>query len=383
MGVPIKSIKSFEDDVKYRSRKDWALIILANAHSDSRAVQFIHNNFHIMDVVSNDVDFYLPGYNVSTGNVFDKKFHEPYLRESWYRDMEEREFEDSHNRDLHSHPIDSPRLGRIIFNEIEFADFVMEFIKRKRDYVYLGFCQMLLMPVTKGRGPDYSSTQVYDLDRIIDTPYGPSLDSFFHHTFQFIRDSQHYSLLERTFLGKHNYVINRINALYAESTTDRSNYEYRYEQSIRRVVRDMERCLNWSLQEEFFFISYSSQNVMKATLLRDTMQKHGLKVWMAPDGIPQGREYSIVIPTALRFAKHFVLLLTYDSANSRWVKRELDIAINNEDNTRVRVLLADNYRIESIREDNELMFYLNRIQVKYKYEDVIDNQNVLARFITE
>ena len=59
MGVPIKNIKSFEDDIRYRSHKDWALILLANAHSDSRAVQFIHDNFHIMDTVSNDVDFYL------------------------------------------------------------------------------------------------------------------------------------------------------------------------------------------------------------------------------------------------------------------------------------------------------------------------------------
>ena len=234
------------------------------------------------------------------------------MRESWYSNMEEREFEDSHYRYLHHRTIDSPRLGRVSFNEIEFADFVLEFIKRKRDYVYLGFCQMLLMPIKKDRVPDYSSAQVYDLDRIIDTPRGPSLDAFFHHSFQVIRDFRHYSLLERTFWGKHNYVINRINSLYSESTADKWYYEDTYERRMRRIVSDMERCLNWSLQEEFFFISYSSQNVMKATMLRDTMQKHGLRVWMAPDGIPQGREYSLVIPTALRFAKHFVLLLTND-----------------------------------------------------------------------
>ena len=47
MGVPIGSIKGFEEDIKCRSRKDWTLILIANAKSDSRAVEFIHNNFHI------------------------------------------------------------------------------------------------------------------------------------------------------------------------------------------------------------------------------------------------------------------------------------------------------------------------------------------------
>jgi hypothetical protein len=77
------------------------------------------------------------------------------------------------------------------------------------------------------------------------------------------------------------------------------------------------------------------------------------------------------------------LLLTPESACSNWVKRELDIAISNEANTRVKVLLADGYRIDDIRKDNELMFYLNRVQIKYEYEDVIRNPDMLDRFISE
>ena len=382
MGVPIRSIKSFEEDIKHRSRKDWTLILIANANSDSRAVEFIHNNFHVMDTISDDVDFYMPGYNVHTGNVFDERYHEPYMREQWYMDMEEREFADSHMKNLHSKWLDSPRLGRISFNEVEFADFVMELTKKKRGYVYLGLCQLILIPITNDRKPEYYSAQIFDLDKIIETLSGPSLDAFFHHSFQIIRENRHYSFFERTFMGKHNYVINKINELYNEATFNRF-HENRYEIIIKNVVLDMERCLNWSLREEFYFISYSSRNVMKATMLRNTLQNKGLNVWIAPDGIPQGREYSLVIPTALRFAKNFVLLLTKESANSRWVKRELDIAISNEANTRVKVLLADNYTIEDIRKDNELMFYLNKIQVKYEFKDVIQDHNVLERFISE
>ena len=382
MGVPIKSIKSFEDDIKHRSRKDWTLILIANAHSDSRAVNFIHDNFHIMDTISDDVDFYMPGYDVRTRNIFDSKYHRPYRNESWYIDMEEREFSDSHLPFLHSRMIYSPRIGRISFNEPEFADFILEFTKRKRGYLYLGLCQMILIPITRERTPEYSSAQIFDLDKIIDTPSGPSLDAFFHYSFQIIRENRRYSFIERTFMGKHNYVINKINELYNEAIADRYR-EDRYEIIIENVVFDMERCLNWSLSEEFFFISYSSRNVMKAFMLRDTLQQQGVKVWIAPDGIPQGREYSLVIPTALRFAKHFVLLLTRDSASSRWVKRELDIAISNEANTKVKVLLADGYGVDDIQRDDELMFYLNRVQVRYLFDDVVSNRSTLMHFIEE
>ena len=168
MGVPIRSIKSFEEDVKYHSRKDWTLILIANANSDSRAVEFVYDNFHIMDTISDDVDFYLPGYNAPTGNIFDEKYHEQYMREGWYIEMEEIEFADSHIKNLHSKWIDSPRIGRILFNEVEFADFVMEFTKRKKGYVYWGSSQMILIPITKERIPEYSNAQIFDLDKIIE-----------------------------------------------------------------------------------------------------------------------------------------------------------------------------------------------------------------------
>ena len=116
-------------------------------------------------------------------------------------------------------------------------------------------------------------------------------------------------------------------------------------------------------------------------MIRSLLQDEGKHVWMAPDGIPQGREYSLAVPTALKSAKNFILLLTPESARSKWVKRELDIAISNEANTRVRVLLADGFTIEDIQRDNELLFYLNRVQVRYEYDDVIRDKEMLKRFI--
>ena len=57
MGVPITSLKKFEENARY-SRKNWVMIIFANAASDSRAVEYVIRNFHEMDIISDDVDFY-------------------------------------------------------------------------------------------------------------------------------------------------------------------------------------------------------------------------------------------------------------------------------------------------------------------------------------
>lgn len=377
MGIPVRSIKSFEDGIRRRSNNDWTLIILANAHSDSRAVKFVLENFHVMDTLSRDVDFYMPGYSLDVSS-----FERRAMHENWYLEQEKVEFDDSHIDRMHSDVIISPRLGRISFNDAEFADFVLELTRRKRGYAYWGYCQMILMPITKQRKPDYNTAVVFDLDKIIDTLSGPSLDAFFHNSFNIIRMRPGVNLLERYFLGKNMFVIKEITKLYQEAISNGSDND-RYEIVIHNVLLDMERCLKWSLQEEYFFISYSSSNIMMATMLRDLMQQHGLYVWMAPDGIPQGREYSLIIPTALRFAKSFVLLLTPESANSRWVIRELDIAISNETNTKVRVLLAGGYSVDDIRKNHELNFYLNRVQVKFEYKDVINDEGFFNRFIME
>lgn len=240
---------------------------------------------------------------------------------------------------------------------------------------------MIIIPIDSERNPNYDIAKVFELDSIINTPGNLSLDAFLHNTFNILHEEHDYSLFERL-LGRQNNILKKITDLYHEATSVRFNDD-RYEIVVKNVIIDMERCLHWSLQQEFFFISYSSRNVMIAEMLKETMQGMGLNVWIAPDGIPQGRDYSLVVPTALRYAKNFVLILTEDSANSRWVKRELDIAINNEANTKVKVLFAEGYTIERMRERDDLHFYLNKVQIKYEYNDILYNREALKQFVYE
>ena len=169
------------------------IVILASANSDSRAVNFVLRNFHEMDLLSDDVDFYLPGYGI---NKYNRHLPRDYKPTEWMLEEAERNFPDFHERrrflfkteNTRLQVIDSPRLGPIIFNVAEFTDFVLEFTRRIDGFHYLGGCQMVLLRPTYEGTPNYDEARVYDLDNIINSQSGLSLDSFLYRTFQAIRN---------------------------------------------------------------------------------------------------------------------------------------------------------------------------------------------------
>lgn len=176
-----------------------------------------------------------------------------------------------------------------------------------------------------------------------------------------------------------NASIRDVDCLYAEATT--KTEQVSRSDMVKKLVQDIEHHLQWKLSDNFFFISYSNKDKLKAELIREKLQKHGAHVWIAPDGIPQGRDYASVIPTTLQMTKNFVLILTEHSAMSKWVLREIDAAINNS-NTLLRIILADNFTMEELAEYNNLKFYLNNIQISFRYEDLIQNEEMFAKFMS-
>ena len=397
MGCPINSIEQLENGLRYRKQK-MVVVILASANSDSRATDFVLRNFHEMDILSDEVDFYLPGYGINQYN----KTPIPETTINWIIEDSKRQFPDFHYNHIRSilnseydiaRCIDSPRLGRIVFNVAEFTDFVLEFTRRIDGFHYLGGCQMVLLRPTYEGTPNYDEARVYDLDNIINSQSGLSLDSFLYRTFQAIRNGSsetirqfRNSLLRKIFahnkLSK-SAIIHEIDDLYEKATRYHDTEGY-YDCIVENIIIDMNRCLHWNISEEdFYFISYSSRNVMQAETLKRLFQGINIHVWIAPDGIPQGREYPLVIPTALKLAKTFVLLLTPDSAKSQWVRRELAIAISNSVNTKVKVILSEEFTVSDIRNDNELEFLLDRVQIKYEYSDLIHSSDILNSFISE
>ena len=163
MGCPINSIEQLENGLRYRKQK-MVVVILASANSDSRATDFVLRNFHEMDILSDDVDFYLPGYGINQYN----KTPIPETTINWIIEDSKHQFPDFHYNHIRSilnseydiaRCIDSPRLGRIVFNVAEFTDFVLEFTRRIDGFHYLGGCQMVLLRPTYEGFPNYDEAR--------------------------------------------------------------------------------------------------------------------------------------------------------------------------------------------------------------------------------
>jgi len=76
------------------------------------------------------------------------------------------------------------------------------------------------------------------------------------------------------------------------------------------------------------FISYSSAEYEHASKYRQAFTEKGIHCWMAPESIPVGSNYAIEIPKAIQDAQVFVLILSENSQNSKWVRKEIDLAVN-------------------------------------------------------
>ena len=227
--------------------------------------------------------------------------------------------------------------------------------------------------------PDYIKELVAKANKLI-----TQSEKFYQRTFQKQKLIGQFADILVEVRNKRNIIVNqvvirnRLESLYNEATKEVSYPSD--DEIIARITADIERHVNWRFSEEFYFISYSSKDKTKAELIRRMLQERGAKVWIAPDGIPQGRDYSMVIPTTLRHTKDFVLILTENSAKSKWVSREIDAAINNS-STNLKIILANGFQLDQLKNYPDIGFYLNKVQVSYRYEDIIQDAEIFERFM--
>ena len=74
------------------------------------------------------------------------------------------------------------------------------------------------------------------------------------------------------------------------------------------------------------FISYASQDAAVANKLVETLERHGLRCWIAPRNVKAGAQYADAIVPALTSAKAFVLVLSEHAIASSHVSREIERA---------------------------------------------------------
>lgn len=74
------------------------------------------------------------------------------------------------------------------------------------------------------------------------------------------------------------------------------------------------------------FMSYSRRDVLRAREIAGCLDRDGVGVFRDEDALQVGRDWRQGLDEAIRVAKHFVLLMSPDSARSTWVRKELALA---------------------------------------------------------
>src|SRR5689334_2600082 len=93
------------------------------------------------------------------------------------------------------------------------------------------------------------------------------------------------------------------------------------------------------------FLSYSTKNKDYAYRLVDALRDEGFDVWIDNAELRAGDEWWESIVRALRAAAVFVVIMTPESRNSRWVQREILLAEQWNKPSFPVLLAGDNFEI--------------------------------------
>jgi len=78
------------------------------------------------------------------------------------------------------------------------------------------------------------------------------------------------------------------------------------------------------------FLSHSSQDREMAGRVAEMLRAHGVPVWFSQANIVRAQQWHDEIGAALGRCDWFVVLLSPDAVASKWVKRELLFALEND-----------------------------------------------------
>ena len=78
------------------------------------------------------------------------------------------------------------------------------------------------------------------------------------------------------------------------------------------------------------FLSHSSQDHEMAGRVAEMLCTHGVPVWFSQANIVGAQQWHDEIGAALERCDWFLVLLSPDAVSSKWVKRELLFALNND-----------------------------------------------------
>jgi hypothetical protein len=85
-----------------------------------------------------------------------------------------------------------------------------------------------------------------------------------------------------------------------------------------------------SIQYHSVFISYSTEDDLLAKRLHADLQDHGVRCWFAPHDLVSGDFFRQKIDQAIQQQDRLLLILSEHSVHSKWVKYEVNRALDRE-----------------------------------------------------
>jgi hypothetical protein len=336
------------------------LLVTANPLSDSKAALSIFRMIKRLDILSGDIDIFLPGFH-ATNKSSAETSQEVTENISMIQKQNQKSHEDYHGKEGIFHTYTESE-GDIYFNDVDFANFMMDLEAKCEHFNYYGRTDLVLLPASKGKVL-YDKLETFNLDALIDNS-SSKLEEFLVTTIKLIKkDPDNDSL---ALIG----IIKEVYDSYHDTREDEdlSNVVIRLDNTILEHMK-------WQRSDEIFFISYSTKDEFNAYALKGLLEKNGKKVWMAPEGIPNGYDYAMAIPAALRITSRFLVLLSYKSAQSEWVRREIGKAISNK--TKMDGIFLDGFTYEDLQKFDHLNFLFENVQLRYSLSDLFNNRNDL------
>lgn len=341
------------------------ILLTANPLSDSKSAKQIFKTIKQLDVLSRDLTIIMPGFHESehkeqdTENAINEKISsiQKYNKEN---------NEDYHGLNAVYHTY-CPSIGEIYFNDADFAQYMLDFEERCPNFEYFGNTEMVLIPACKGRIL-YDKVKCFSLEPFFDDKNNNSLDNFLLSAFRILLKGANRANLS---------CINELECLYNQKVKLEENRESAI--IPIRIDNYILKHMKWNNHDEAFFISYSTKDEYDAFALKALLEKNGKQVWIAPDGIPSGFDYAQAIPAALRITTRFIVLLSHSSANSDWVRREIDRAINNK--KRIDGIFIKDFNLEFVEQHDHLSFLLCNNQLKYHIDDLYDQGQALSELL--
>ena len=208
----------------------------------------------LIDILSDNIKIYLPGFHHCTDISVDDTMNGIIESNNKY------DFDYHGKNPLYT--IHTQKKGVILFNDVDFARFMLDLQNKCSSFQYLGQPLLVVIPSSNGTVL-YDHLKSFNLSVFYDSAVktNNTLESFLLKVFNLIiQDKDNINLC----------LINKIQELYSTSIIDN---DPNLTEVIIRIDNDILKHMHWRNSENIIFISYSTKDEFYAYALKKLLEK--------------------------------------------------------------------------------------------------------------